>query len=284
MVRRNRLMSPAASGLILFVGATYAAPLASKQTPRAAARPTALIGLLHPQSIWVIGAYDKKRGWQNDRSAYALFKQGMRFAVYKGRDSAGTVTIGKVRDGDVLGGHVAPTRERVKTTPAVALLGASRPVVNRPRVQSLVNPIYQKAAAEPLRHGGLTVSRARLTQHLRVDLNGDGEEEVLLCAHSRSGIGSDLSAVRNDYSLAALRFVSEEKVKTVPLAIESHRRDRAEGTVAMSRHEILGCLDINGDGRMEVVLYSKQFERDEVQIFTFDGRTPRRVLRAGWGV
>jgi hypothetical protein len=56
------------------------------------------------------------------------------------------------------------------------------------------------------------------------------------------------------------------------------------GSTAMSRYEFIGCVDITGDGHLEIVLYSRQFERDGVEVFTFDGKTARRVLGADWGV
>jgi D-Tyr-tRNAtyr deacylase len=58
-----------------------------------------------------------------------------------------------------------------------------------PRAQALANPTYESVVAAMLRAKNIKVARGRLTQHLRVDLNGDGTEEVLLVAHSRDSIG-----------------------------------------------------------------------------------------------
>jgi hypothetical protein len=80
-----------------------------------------LIGLSHPQSVWVVGAYDAKQGWLEDKRAFSYFKRAMAFSVFSETGPAGFVTLGKVEDGDVLGGYFAPARQKAAAAPAVAL-------------------------------------------------------------------------------------------------------------------------------------------------------------------
>jgi hypothetical protein len=151
-----------------------------------------------------------------------------------------------------------------------------------PRAQALANRAYENVVAAVLRARNIKVARGRLTQHLRVDLNGDGTEEVLLVAHSRDSMGRVPRTVKNDYALAVLRCVVNGKVKNITLANNVYTKPQA--FTASQRFAVAGCYDIDGDGTLEIALWSGYYEGEGMEIYKFDGRTARRVLTAGWGV
>lgn len=257
-------------------------------SPPTAARPAVLIGVAHEEGIWVAGAYDARHGWQAAQKAQSQFKSGTRFSLFDERGAAGSATLSNAPPETELNGYYVRTREKRPTpragaTTMLALSGAKRPIVRRPRVQALNNPTYQKAVASLLRDAKLQVTRAQLTQHWRVDLNGDGVEEVLLSAHSRPGMGREARAFKGDYALTALRFVHRGTAKIVPLAGDIYLENHLGGAVAASRLELLGTLDINNDGRMEIVISTSYYEGEGIEIWSFDGQRVRRVLEAGWG-
>lgn len=288
-----------ATVLALLALAAAATPGTARQ-PRAVSRhPNApiLIGYAIGGQIWVVGAaYRPGRGggWIGDEKAKSLFRPGTRFAAFDLSGARGAQTLRTVGPGEGYGGWAADatgTLTGKADAPAIALAGALAPPLPAgrvPRPQTLSGPgaaIYEQAAASLLRAKGLTVSRPRLTQHLRVDLNGDGTDEVLLCAHSRPELGREPGALRGDYALAALRFVSGPggKVTTAPLGVEAYTRDSNEGPSASNRYTLLGCVDVDGDGRLEIALGTGYYEGWGVEFYSFDGRRVRRVLEAGWG-
>jgi hypothetical protein len=59
---------------------------------------------------------------------------------------------------------------------------------------------------------------------------------------------------------------------------------KAQPFTASQRLCFAGCYDIDGDGTLEVALWSGYYEGESMEIYKFDGRTARRVLTAGWGV
>src|SRR5690606_12156385 len=118
------------------------------------------------------------------------------------------------------------------------------------------NAIYRRAVATLLNSAGLKIEQARLQQHWRVDLNGDGVEEVLLGAQSRGEMGSMPSAEKGDYSIVALRFYDpsrrSNKVQTVSLGTQVIKKRIEFG--APLGYELLACVDASGDGALEIVV------------------------------
>jgi len=254
-----------------------------------------LIGLTSGEGIFVAGAYNAQGGWQEDEKARELFTAGTRFSVYNRRAKVGNLTTKKVEAADGVGGYYAETTAKLPNSRAdrdvnsfssesmLALSGVARPMPRLPREQSLTASLYRRAAAQLLRKKGLKLSQARLTQHWRLDLNGDKIEEVLLTAHSRDVMGKEPRANKGDYALAALRLVDRGKVRTVPLEVDAYTSDAHGGAVAAARFSLMGCYDIDGDGRMEIALSTGYYEGFGVIIFKFDGKNVAPVLSAGWG-
>jgi hypothetical protein len=132
----------------------------------------------------------------------------------------------------------------------------------------------------------LNVEKPSLTQVYQVDLDGDGQTETLLCAHS------DMKALADDkeayiYAVALLRIGVPGKEKTIALASETSRKP---ATRSIEEHEhlygtrdyyrFISFHDIDGDGRKEIVLYRAKDDATQIDVFTFDGRHKKKVLSA----
>ncbi len=285
MSQRKRFLQ--GSGLAALIAIAAIAGMGrvwGKQRPGAR---TVIVGLSRGPDVWIAGAFDAGRGWRTDEQARLLVRQNTPFTRYDLRGQAKRLVVGTPELGEAVGGWFATqvnasTNRAPQEVPLLALSGAANPIRRIPRPQSLRNPVYERSAAALLRGKGLTIKRVRLTQHLRIDLNGDGTEEVLLSAHSRDAVGREPRVQRGDYALVALRFAAGGRVRTVPLVREVNTR--AIPFSAPNGYRILGCADINGDGRLEIALYSHYYEGDGIEIFTFDGKAVRSVITAGWGV
>ncbi|MCX5887857.1 MAG: hypothetical protein NTY36_00210 [Deltaproteobacteria bacterium] len=82
-----------------------------------------------------------------------------------------------------------------------------------PRLLDTEQQVYKDAAADILRQKGLAHPQLRLNQVSRVDLEGDGAEEVLVSAtHYARGLSASDSP--GDYSLVFLRRLVKGKVVT----------------------------------------------------------------------
>ena len=215
------------------------------------------------------------------------FLSGTKFGLFNIEARHGEVAIDRAQLEDVPRGYLANVRSRIAGEGiAIAVANTSNPMPRTPRAQSLQTPLYVNAMTGLLRGQGWNGSRARLAQHYRVDLNGDGNEEVLLCAQSSDKMGGISNAKRGDYSAVALRFYDAKreanKVQLVPLQIEIVQRDIEFG--APEGHEISSCVDANGDGAMEVVVRSQYYEGESITVFAFDRRGVRQSPQRRLGV
>jgi hypothetical protein len=276
---RNRVL--VAALLLPALASAHRATGQSGETP--AVRQSTLVGLARQDIVWVVGAYGPPHGWRKDDAARSLFSRGQNMNVYNWQRRVGSTTLSAVESGEEVGGWLAKgSRRFTGESPLLALVARHNVSPRVPRAQALTNPTYENVVATVLRSRNIKVARGRLTQHLRVDLNGDGREEVLLMAHSRADMGRVPRTVKNDYSLAVLRCVVDGKVKNITLASDVYTR--AQPFTASQRYAVAGCYDIDGDGTLEVALWSGYYEGESMEIYKFDGRTARRVLAAGWGV
>ncbi|MEP7037653.1 MAG: hypothetical protein ABI891_04870, partial [Acidobacteriota bacterium] len=130
---------------------------------------------------------------------------------------------------------------------------------------------------------GIITKNIKITQAFRVDLEGDGREEVLLTATSYvKNITSH--AEKGDYSLIVLRKLVGKTVKNIILTGEFVTKRITFG--APGKYELSAIADLNGDGRMEIVVYGKYYEGDWVETYETTNNVPVKVkkLDAGCGV
>ena len=237
--------------------------------------------------MWLGGAYFPGKGFRTDvQSKWALYP-GVRWQIF-GLDGAGPqIASDKGAKEDVPVGYTAQLRSAVPgggpMKPFLAIANASPDDQPRlPRAQSLNQEMYQRVAAGLLRSKGLNIQRARLTQLMRIDLNGDGVEEVLMAASSRPDYGRTPEEKKGDYSLLAIRYVDNGVVRARILDYNISKRNLIFS--APGYFEFMTFVDIDGDGPMEIVGANGYYEGNGFEAWKFDGKTTKSVMFAGWGV
>ena len=130
---------------------------------------------------------------------------------------------------------------------------------------------------------GLDVPEPVIKQLLRVDLEGDGVNEVLIVAED---VSPDLFAQPGDYSIAFLRKVVQGQVETAVIG-DSVVAEVEEGETPFILSFAIGAVaDLSGDGKMEIVLSSKYYEGAGVEVWEYvnDDLGPVRQIGQGCGV
>ncbi|GEP45344.1 hypothetical protein [Brevifollis gellanilyticus] len=140
----------------------------------------------------------------------------------------------------------------------------------------------EKALGDLLNGKGIKKPKVKLTQTLRVDLDGDGKLETLLTGQHFDDEVEHLSVKAGDYSLVFMRRLVEGQIKTQLLAGEAY--PKADPENAPSTYELAGVLDLDGDGKLEVLVRTGYYEGGGMQVWQLKGDRLVKVLEMECGV
>ena len=227
--------------------------------------------------------------WIKPEAASGLILGGENYRIYTLTGEVGNSAGGKPAKGEE--GPCSDTWY-VTLTPfpagrgsLVAVAGPWNAMPRKPKIASPQAQAYREAAAGILKSKGIANPTVNLTQVLQVDLDGDGVEEVLVSAANyarfkpHGGLTPDARA--GDYSLVFLRRVVQGKVVTKIITGEYY--PQAKKFTAPSEHRIIGVLDLNGDGSLEIVLSGRYYEGDWVDAYRVDGTKIIKLFSMGCG-
>jgi hypothetical protein len=215
-------------------------------------------------------------GWLSAQDAVALVKKDLQFSVYAGDGSLLNKTkLSAVQSSEVCSN---PTYRAKGSLPerAVTLVAASwNAAPRRPGELDRGSPVYREALTLWLREQGIDDPQPVLSQLWRVDLEGDGRDEVLMAAARHRG--SETSTEAGDYSVLLLRQLAGDNVVTVPIRSDVFR-ETCIAECALERHEVIGVLDLNGDGRLEIISKSAGYESTTQAVYSVEGDSVTKRL------
>ena len=144
-----------------------------------------------------------------------------------------------------------------------------------PKRVSVQNPVYMAAVIAFLKKQGVRRPVAKITQAFQIDLDNDGTDEVLITAtRIKSGFGVGWRA--GEYSFSMLRKVTKSGVKDY-LVDGNIYKSTQDNSGAPNRYEISSIADLNGDGKMEIVLYSEYYEGSASGAFEIRNGKPELI-------
>lgn len=159
-----------------------------------------------------------------------------------------------------------------------------KPMPRIPKRISNRNALYRGSVASFLKKHGVRNPIVRITQAFQIDLDGDGQDEVVIAATRVSDrYFTKLNA--GDYSLVLLRTTT--KVGAIDLMVDGNiYKPGQEDVGPPQRYEITGIADLNGDGKMEVVIYAEYYEGAGTAAFELHGGKLETIkeVQAGCGV
>jgi hypothetical protein len=162
----------------------------------------------------------------------------------------------------------------------VSVAGGWNALPRVPKFTGVNQRVYREAAAAFLKQHGIADPQVELTQVIRIDLDGDGADEVVVSG-TRQGSDGPGGVRPGDYSFIFLRKLVDGTVITTPIATDLHPDPKP--TSFSYRFDVVTILDLNGDGTMEIVTSSEYYEGVAVAVLTVDGLDIKQVLIEGCG-
>ncbi|HWT02762.1 MAG TPA: hypothetical protein VN256_21115 [Pyrinomonadaceae bacterium] len=225
------------------------------------------------------------RAWTDAVKTMPLVKEGETFRLYTLTGPAGTGTIGKPVPpeypcDDNVAVALSPQLPEAET-PVFAVNGDWDPQPRLPKVQDPNQEEYRNVVSAHLRGAGLPRPDVKILQLLRVDLDGDGTEEVLIAANSTETPGHFMG--KGDFSVVLLRRVAGGRAVTIPIVSEVELKNHEDPIQTGNWHHretVAAILDLNGDGVMEVITALQSIFDTGKSVYEVKGPKPRNVL--GW--
>ncbi len=170
-----------------------------------------------------------------------------------------------------------------------------------PVALSLNSQVYRDIVKRFLASLGLNAEKPALTQLFKIDLEGDGVDEVLICAQNIAakgeasfeadqplikGTGLPGAAQPGAYSVLLLRKLVDGKVAELPLHVFVSPKGSAPGDDDWTP-PVVGrfyqTADLNGDGVLEIIAGTAFYEGYDYRVFEVKGGKVREVLSCGAG-
>ncbi|MBA2733668.1 MAG: hypothetical protein H0U54_12335 [Acidobacteria bacterium] len=266
------------------------------QTGRRKASPRSRSATANPAAQAVHLAVDARSGqvfgnfngrvWSDALKTMPLVKEGESFRLYSLTGSVGNGAISKPRPPE------GPCDDLVEVTvsplPAgeddvIGVNGSWNAQPRLPKVQNTDQQEYRMVVSNYLKGVGIRNLKVTIFQLLRVDLDGDGTEEVLISANSNENPLSSHYLGKGDFSVVLLRRVAQGKAQTIPVASEVELKNHKEPVQTGKWHHketVAAILDLNGDGMMEIITTFQSIFDGGKNVYEVKGAKPKQVL--GW--
>jgi hypothetical protein len=256
----------------------------------AAARAGELHPIVEVQNGYLFGATADGKWMKAEEAAKALTDETT-YRIYGLTQSVGEAKGGKPKPAeeeicsDLLTVSLSPMPEKG----AIALAAPWNALPRKPRVSDTTQQVYVDAVRDFLKTKGIEQPKVKIDSILRIDLDGDGEEEVLISATNYFSKDEriPMRSPAGSYSMVILRRVVAGKVETqlvegefYPKAYVSHDASFNAPNV----YKVIGVLDLDGDGKMEIVVRSDYYEGGATTIYRCNPKKIEELLSVACGV
>jgi hypothetical protein len=135
---------------------------------------------------------------------------------------------------------------------------------------------YRQVVADWLTAEGVPAPQIDSMQVLRVDIEGDGVDEVFISAHHFVDESGHMTEA-GDYSVVLMRKVAGDDVLTLAVTGKIHTSAQPELTFPFT-YSLANFIDLNQDGILEAVIGLKRWEGFGAAVFRIDGQETVQVL------
>lgn len=165
----------------------------------------------------------------------------------------------------------------------------------RPRAVTVLpndSGTYRAVVFEYLEKLGLKNPEVKITSLIKTDLDNDKQDEIIIAATRgyRSGLFPSARGEKGDYSLLLVRKIVAGKVQTISLGQEIHLKTTTDADIEAGMQnnpdvwDLVNVLDLNGDGKLEVLYFEAIYEDSATFAVQWDGKKFVQRLVSGCGV
>ncbi len=218
--------------------------------------------------------------WTEDSQIARLMKGGENYELYTLTKHIGKGNGTKPKEAETSGFLLRVSPLSKTSEHVIGVTGKWNPMPRVPKVQSTHQSAYLAIVRDFLQRKGIKNPNVSITQLIRVDLEGDGTDEVLIAAtvpRKGYGTGQLMRAHPGDYSVVLMRKVIRGRAQTLCLDCQVHVKPDA-GTI-VDKFYIPAVLDFNGDGIMEIAVGRMYYEGRGVNIYS----STKPVIGGGTG-
>ena len=251
----------------------FLAPLSTAIVSAADLRP-----IIEVETGYFFGASEKGNWVKADKAAKSVGKKTT-YQVYGLTKQVGQITAGKPKSVEEPCPDTLTVSLSSKPKDGVIGLAATwNALPRKPIIADTTQSVYADAVRDFLKSHGINDPKVRITRILRVDLEGDSEAEVLISATNYfTGDKSNVHPAApfseapihapqgGSYSIVILRRVIEGNVQTKLVAGEVYAKP--DESVAPNVYNLAAVLDLNGDGKLEVIVHSFYYEGGQTTIY-----------------
>ena len=255
-------------------------------------------GELHPivevQNGYLFGATADGKWIKAEEAAKAL-RGETTYRIYGLTQSLGEAKGGKPKpaEEEVCSDLLTVSLSSQPEKGAIALAAPWNALPPKVQILDATQQVYVDAARDFLKTKGIDKPKVKIESILRVDLDGDGEEEVLISAtnYFQKDEGAPMRSPAGSYSMVLLRRVVAGKVETQLVEGEFHPKaypgkgtDDDASFDAPNAYKVIAVLDLDGDGKMEIVVRSDYYEGGATTIYRCNPKKVEELLSVACGV
>lgn len=142
---------------------------------------------------------------------------------------------------------------------------------------------YKPLVAKFLQTQGIKNPNVKIAQIFYGDLDGDGRNEDVISATNADDWETGGTIGRGDYSFVIVRKLVGTSVKTILLEGVFYPRGLTKN-MSPGFYDISAIADLNGDGKMEIVIGGLEYEKSFYKAFEINGGEKSSILEIECGV
>jgi hypothetical protein len=159
---------------------------------------------------------------------------------------------------------------------------AWNPIPRKAAALATNSATYNKVVRDYLAQRGLPNAQPCIALLYKIDLEGDGTDEVVIYAHNLPEKDAQLHSKKGEYSIGFVRKIVGGKVLAIPLyefIDTTEDPDYHKHPILLPTPGIVQFADLDGDGVMEIIVRTSFYEGGKYTVFGIRGSEAKTVLQ-----